>query len=74
MVQVELEPDNNNVVKPRNKSVMSSSTRLEKSGFLNQKQSLFTTSIMDHRNKSLSNNLSNENIKTGVSGKMIFQK
>ena len=36
MVQVELEPDNNNVVKPRNKSVMSSSTRLEKSGFLRQ--------------------------------------
>ena len=36
MVQVELEPDNNNVVKPRSKSVMSSSTRLEKSGFLNQ--------------------------------------
>ena len=36
MVQVELEPDNNNVVKPRNKSVMSSSTRLEKSGFLHQ--------------------------------------
>ena len=36
MVQVELEPDNNNVVKPRNKSVMSSSTRLKKSGFLHQ--------------------------------------
>ena len=33
MTQVELEPDNNNVVKPRNKTVMSSSTRLEKSGF-----------------------------------------